>query len=258
MNPRSFPAAAMALAVCCACEGPAQPPPQTPSTTVWQVRPGAMLLAGNYDSVTTAGEMRQHGAIGVATPGAADGELTMIGGRVYHTRGKDARARHAPDRLGVAFSIVTGWDDRDSRRLRVRPGLDSAAFVAAVDAQLPTTNAFYALVMKGTWSQVVVRNLERQSSPYLPFGCSSFAFDTLPNVKGTMVGFREPPYAYGLGVPDYHLHFISEDGSQGGHVLGFVLGSVTLNVSRRPYFTLLTPPDSASKRRCTIGDPNHP
>jgi len=39
------------------------------------------------------------------------------------------------------------------------------------------------------------------------------------NARGTLVGFRFPDFAEGLEVGGYHLHFISDDGSRGGHVL---------------------------------------
>ena len=35
-----------------------------------------------------------------------------------------------------------------------------------------------------------------------------------------MLGFRFPDYAEGIEVSGYHLHFISDDRSRGGHVLG--------------------------------------
>jgi acetolactate decarboxylase len=34
-----------------------------------------------------------------------------------------------------------------------------------------------------------------------------------------MVGFRFPAYAEGIEVGGYHLHFISDDRTRGGHVL---------------------------------------
>ena len=34
-----------------------------------------------------------------------------------------------------------------------------------------------------------------------------------------MLGFRFPGYAEGIEVGGYHLHFISEDRTRGGHVL---------------------------------------
>ena len=43
------------------------------------------------------------------------------------------------------------------------------------------------------------------------------------DVVGTILGFRCPDYAVGIGVPGYHLHFISDDRQTGGHVLDYVL-----------------------------------
>lgn len=37
--------------------------------------------------------------------------------------------------------------------------------------------------------------------------------------RGTVVGFRFPPSCRGLNVPGYHLHFLSEDRTSGGHIL---------------------------------------
>ncbi|MCI5168100.1 MAG: acetolactate decarboxylase [Candidatus Electrothrix sp. GM3_4] len=45
----------------------------------------------------------------------------------------------------------------------------------------------------------------------------------MENVTGTLVGFRCPLYVKGLNVPGDHFHFISDDYSQGGHVLSFEL-----------------------------------
>lgn len=268
MHPRSFRSAAMALAVACAWTradaqaapaypaeqaqaGPAQSPPQSPLTTVWQVVPAATFMNGSYAPATTAGEIRRHGSIGVGTPGAANGELTMINSTVYHTFANAGTVVGPPDSAGVSFAIVTGWDERDSRRVNVGPDLTyPGTFTAAVDAQLPTLNAFYALHMTGRWRQVVVRNLIRQSSPYVPFPCSPIRLDTLSasDAEGTMVGFREPPFADGMSVSGFHLHFINKAG-RGGHVIGFLLGAepgaVTLNVSERREFTLRMPPAPA-------------
>lgn len=36
-----------------------------------------------------------------------------------------------------------------------------------------------------------------------------------------LVSFRFPDYSQGINVPGYHLHFLTDDRSAGGHVLGF-------------------------------------
>jgi acetolactate decarboxylase len=39
------------------------------------------------------------------------------------------------------------------------------------------------------------------------------------DIKGTLVGFWTPQYAKTFNVPGYHLHFVSDDRTRGGHLL---------------------------------------
>jgi acetolactate decarboxylase len=57
----------------------------------------------------------------------------------------------------------------------------------------------------------------------------------MKNISGTIVGFRCPPFVKGINVPGYHLHFLSNDKSKGGHVLEFELsdGELELDVLNR-------------------------
>ena len=43
------------------------------------------------------------------------------------------------------------------------------------------------------------------------------------NVVGTIVGFWTPEIFHGVSVAGYHLHFISDDLTFGGHVMDFVI-----------------------------------
>ena len=43
------------------------------------------------------------------------------------------------------------------------------------------------------------------------------------NVAGTIVGFWTPEIFHGVSVAGYHLHFISDDLTFGGHVMDFVI-----------------------------------
>jgi acetolactate decarboxylase len=45
------------------------------------------------------------------------------------------------------------------------------------------------------------------------------------DIVGTVVGFWTPEYARTVNIADWHLHFLSEDRSAGGHVLD-VAGSM--------------------------------
>lgn len=43
--------------------------------------------------------------------------------------------------------------------------------------------------------------------------------NTFEEIKGTVFGFRSPPFSQGISVAGGHLHFLSADRDCGGHVL---------------------------------------
>lgn len=67
-------------------------------------------------------------------------------------------------------------------------------------------------------------------------------------VRGTLMGFRTPPYMKGLNVPGYHLHFITEDHSRGGHVLACTIGQATLSIDFTSAFHMVLPKSGSFSR----------
>jgi acetolactate decarboxylase len=59
-----------------------------------------------------------------------------------------------------------------------------------------------------------------------------FFFD---NIKGTLVCVYFPDYMDGINAPGWHIHFLSEDRTKGGHVfdLKMIRGSVRLDKIQR-------------------------
>ncbi len=47
-----------------------------------------------------------------------------------------------------------------------------------------------------------------------------FSFE---NTEGTLAGFWTPDYAQGIGVAGFHLHYIDDERSGGGHVFDYVV-----------------------------------
>lgn len=72
--------------------------------------------------------------------------------------------------------------------------------------------------------------------PKLADSVSKQAIFEFENVSGTLVGFRTPDYAKGINVPGYHLHFITENRSAGGHVLSLNLRMELLLLTPQPLF----------------------
>lgn len=257
MTRRSGYPAALLLAVCCACapnqasETDPDAPPATAAggqsaSTVWQVSPFALLVDGAFRGVVTARDVAQHGNLGVGAADRIDGEFAVVNGRFYQFLA-NGRAVTPDPSLTIPFAIMTTW--QGGRTLQLDSGQRyTAPLLPEIDRHLPTTDAFYALLITGTFSVVSARTFKCQNPPYRRLSPAMEDRYTIENVRGTMVGFREPRYVDSLSVPNYHLHFITTDRTpqRGGHVLGFTAGpDVTVQYSPRPHFTLYMPPNPA-------------
>lgn len=251
MNRRSYRAAALLLAACCACgpeQGEAAPEAeeQASSSAVWQLSPLAMFARGGYQGVLTTTQVAQQGNQGIGAADSLDGEMLLLDGRFYQFRPGGTVVAPRPG-LRMPFAAVTTWTQGEGRRLQVAQGLEyQTTFVPAIDAQLATRNAFYAVRMTGTFARVEARTYLKETPPFRPLRCVGESKYVMENVAGTMVGFIQPSYADSLSIPNYHLHFVTRDGRMGGHVLNFVTGTDTMFVSVRADFTVRMPPPVAA------------
>lgn len=227
-----------------------RPEPSSPSGaaasaagTVWQLSAFALLARCGFDGILPVREVKQHGDLGLGAGDRLTGEMALVDGRFYQFL-EDGRAVEAQDTMRMPFAAVTqggGW-----RTIPVARGMvyDSLKQLQnAVDAQLPTTSAFYAIRMEGTWTVLTARTYKPQTPGHYTLlkDAPSYVY-TMQAVRGTMVGFRGPSYADSLSVPGYHLHFVNQDRTLGGHVISATADSVSLMVSERPEFTLRMPP----------------
>lgn len=215
------------------------------SQTIWQLSPVATFETGEYDAAATVGEVRTHGDLGLGAAASLDGEMLLLNGQFWRFAA-NGQVVPAPDALGMPFAEVTEW--RGGTEMTLAPGLTYAdsAFQRAVDARLPGLNAFYALRVHGTFDLMVARTYTGQVPPYIPLHQAPADTFRVARVTGTMVGFRAPGYAAPMTIPEYHLHFIADDRSMGGHVLGFTVRDARLWFSERPVFTVRVPPAAAA------------
>jgi acetolactate decarboxylase len=199
------------------------------------------LLDGAYDGDVSFEELRKHGDFGLGTLDAVDGEMIALGGRFYRAA-YDGTVGEIPDSARTPFAVVTFFEP--DATVPLDDPLDHAALLERVDDALPG-GACQALRIRGSFEFVVARSVRRQAKPYPPL--ADVAADQnvfkLSDVEGTLVGFRFPDYAQGLEVPGYHLHFISDDRTRGGHVLDCQLNHGTLELERSSDLHVELPPD---------------
>jgi acetolactate decarboxylase len=214
-----------------------------PTQTIWQLSPVATFKTGEYDSAASVGEVRSHGNLGVGAAASLDGEMILLGGQFWRFAA-NGQVVSVPNTLGMPFAEVTEW--AGGTEVPVAAGLTYPQLQSAVDARLPGLNAFYALWIHGTFEMMVARTYKRQTPPYIPLDHAPADTFRVARVTGTMVGFRAPQYADPMTIPLYHLHFIADDHSMGGHVLSFTVSDAKLWFSERREFTVRVPPAAAT------------
>lgn len=210
-----------------------------PKDTLMQVSTIDALLAGVYDGQMTTGELLTHGNFGLGTFDALDGEMIVLDGIVYQALA-DGTVHSMPEDTTTPFAAVVNFDADQTTLLS--KSLTDEALQAQIDQLAPNQNLFVAIRFDGTFPAMKVRSVPGQKKPYPPLAdvVKHQAVFEYANVTGTVLGFRCPAFVKGINVPSYHLHFISDDRSIGGHILDFSTtdGTLQLDTCNRFYMVL--------------------
>jgi len=165
---------------------------------------------------------------GVAYKAAYDGSITAMGAQELTPF---ANVAFIGDGATVESSFEGGYD----------------GLLAALNALVPDGNMPVVFRIEGTYTGVTVRSVPEQEEPYPPLTDvvqNQAVFET-QQVRGVIVGFRFPGYMGDINTTGYHLHFLSDDLSFGGHLLDIGSGTFTLQYQTLSEFTM-TLPDSIS------------
>lgn len=201
------------------------PPPDR--EVIYQVSTINALMESVYDGVVPVHELIRSGDHGIGTFDSLDGELILVDGVVYQAQG-DGSVRVAPGDLRVPLAVVTFFDPDITL-----PNMHTSGyrdFEEELLESIRSENLMYAVRIDGVFSSVTVRAPHRQERPYprLVDALSDQYLATHTTISGTAVGFLLPQYMAGLNVPGYHLHFISDDRTIGGHIVDFSLEGATV------------------------------
>lgn len=176
------------------------------------------LLDGAFEGDVSFAELAEQGDHGLGTVNHLDGEMVGLDGRFYRAD-VEGRIAELASSERTPFAVVVRLDpDVD---FRLDDPLDHAALLAAIEKRIPGGAVTNAVRIDGRFDLVEARSVPRQEPPYRPLTevIAEQKVFQLSDVEGSMVGFRFPAYVEGLEVSGWHLHFISEDRSCGGHVL---------------------------------------
>jgi acetolactate decarboxylase len=184
------------------------------------------LLAGGYQGSAPLSELRRVGDFGLGTFDALDGEMVVLDGVVYQVPASGVVRRPALT-LTTPFAQVLRF--RPQQRASLVPGAPLSGVEAALNAAIGDDNVFAAVRIDAEFATLTARSVPRQTPPYRPLALVAKEQSVFPfsGVRGTLVGLRGPAFVRGLGVPGWHWHFLTQDRTRGGHVLGFALSGAT-------------------------------
>jgi acetolactate decarboxylase len=207
--------------------------------TLYQVSTATALVEGIYQGAVQIAALREHGDLGLGTFESLDGEMVVVDGHFYQVR-SDGSVREVQDNVLSPFAAVTAFSPDQSITLENCP--DLSYLTSQFDALRQSDNFFYALRVDGTFDYIHARAMRRtkEGIPLVQAAAVQPEFE-FHNISGTLVGFWTPEYAKSLNVPGYHLHFVSADRTQGGHVLQCRGKNLRLQIQREGDYHIVLP-----------------
>lgn len=200
-----------------------------PADTVFQISTIDALLAGVYEGDLTCRRLLKHGDLGVGTFNELDGELAILDGKVYQIK-SDGKV-YQPD-----LSVTTPFASVSSFHPDIQFSIDSLSDFLKVqeliDGHASNLNLIYSIKITGQFRFMHTRSVPRQSKPFPPLAevTAHQPEFRMEDCAGTILGFRLPGYIKGINIPGYHLHFLTDDRSFGGHILNFEMTRGTCDI----------------------------
>ena len=212
---------------------------------VYQISTIDALLTGIYDGHISCSDLSNEGDFGIGTYDRLDGEMILLDDVFYQVR-SDGKIYRPDSSATTPFATVCSFDCTDNQIINSPANLDEIK--SLLNGDITNSNLFYAIKIEGTFSQVHTRSVPRQKPPFRPLqeitaNQPEFYSEI---ISGTIVGFKCPEYVKGINVPGYHLHFISDDKSFGGHLLNCEIQNGSYCIQKLDKFTLMLPTESNS------------
>ena len=191
--------------------------------SMYQVSLMQAFMHGEYDGVITVGDLKKHGDIGLGTFEGVNGEMIILDGVVYQAAA-DGSINVMNDNEKIPFATITKFDE-DGKIDNINAGnFNDLTSQLNKEIEKYGTNNMYVIKIKGDFSNITVRSVEKQEKPYKEFTDVAAVDQKVFNhtdQTGTLVAVYFPEYMNELNMHGWHLHFPSDDKTKGGHVLEF-------------------------------------
>lgn len=189
------------------------------------------LMSGLYDGVFAVSKVLAAGDFGLGCSHAFGGEVIILDGKVIEARGDgNLRVMQPTDQL--PFAQVTTFHSEKAINV---DNVSKDTIHGFLKSYVEFDNIFLAVKYKGSFSRVKIRRPLEQKKPYKSVleVVSDQVIDELENINGTLIGFFSPSFFSTISVSQFHVHFISDDETKGGHVMDFAMDKGILEYQRK-------------------------
>ncbi|MBQ8092778.1 MAG: acetolactate decarboxylase [Clostridia bacterium] len=215
---------------------------------MYQVSTLQALALGYSKAVIKAGDLLQEGDTGLGTFEDVNGEMIVMDGQCYRADQDGCVTVVAPE-TGVPFAAVARLNGEQQFSLNNMPD------IATVRTELTRKieerfglNSMHVVKIDGTFEKVDARSEAPYRSHHVTLkevlGQNQKAF-IFENIRGSLVGVYFPDYMDGINMPGWHLHFLSEDRTKGGHVFDVCIQSGLAKVDKISNIVIELPKDAA-------------
>ena len=211
--------------------------------TFFQVSLLQGLTFGDYYGSVSVKDLKLKGDIGLGTFDGLDGELIMLDGSVYKAKG-DGTVELVDDSEMIPFCGITFLDEDETWSVENIETYDDLLGILNQKVEENGINRFYAARIAGRFSEMNVRSEYAQEEPYMPLAKvleTDQTFFDYSDIDGTIVALYCPPYMSDLNASGWHLHFISDDKTKGGHVLGLQIEKADIALDITDSFEMKLP-----------------
>lgn len=198
------------------------------------------LMAGLMDGTTSITNLLELGDFGIGTLHGLDGEVIILNGQAFQGRSDGALICLTGKEL-TPYAAVANF--KADRQFFFEKSLTSDETLTKIKNKFKSNNIFSAVKLTGKFDKMHIRIMPKQEKPYkrlVEVSKIQPEFEKR-DIKGTLVGFYTPELFQGVAAAGFHLHFISEDKTFGGHVMDFELASGVLEISDFDTMTQLFP-----------------
>jgi acetolactate decarboxylase len=206
--------------------------------TLFQVSTSGALVEGISQGVVTVGELKRHGDLGLGTFADLDGEMVVVDGHFWRVPGSGPVPEAADSDLSP-FAVVTSFRPEQILELASVVSIDD--LLRQLDGLRTSDNLFFAVRIDGRFSRMHTRAVCKNAGAGLVDAAANQAEFELHEIVGTIVGFWTPEYAKTVNIAGWHLHFLSEDRSGGGHLLDVVAKTLRAQIQHLDDFRMAIP-----------------